>query len=119
MKLETIMRLQARCVDMSDKHAAMRFAWRLVAQDHWSRRDYGPVGRNEMARALKDAHACVRTSHRHAKQRELADKDPRVAALREQRRLLENKSFNVSIRQDQARIDQQINKIIREMENDQ
>ena len=119
MKLETIMRLQARCVDMSDKHAAMRFAWRLVAQDHWSRRDYGPVGRNEMARALKDAHACVRTSRRHAKQRELADKDPRVAALREQRRLLENKSFNVSIRQDQERIDQQINEITRAMETQQ
>ena len=94
----------------------MRLAWLWIAQDHWSRRDYGPVSREELSRALKDAHACVRVARRHERQKAIADKDPRVAALREQRAMLENKSFNVSIRQDQERIDQYINDIIIETE---
>ena len=119
MKLETITRLQSQTMDFSSKGAAMRLAWLWIAQDKWSRRDFGHVRRQDLSRAMKDAHASVRTSRRFAQQKALADKDPRVVALREERAMLENKSFHVSIRQDQERIDQQINKIIREMENDQ
>lgn len=119
MKLDSITRLQGVKFDHMQRGAAMKLAWIWIAQDQWRRRDFGHVSRQDLSRAMKDAHASVRTSRRFAQQEALADKDPRVMALREQRAMLENKSFHVSIRQDQARIDQQINKIIREMENDQ
>lgn len=119
MKFDTITNLQGRGIDMSQRGAAMRLAWLWIAQDHWYRRDYGPVSREELSRALRDAHATVRVARRHERQKAIADKDPRVAALREQRAMLENKSFNVSIREDQQRIDQQINAIIKELEQAQ
>jgi hypothetical protein len=119
MKLDSIERLQSQAIDYMQKGAAMRLAWAWIAQDHWVRRDYGPVTIKELSHALKDAHACVRVARHHEKQKALADKDPRVVALREQRAMLENKSFRTSIREDQRQIDQQINNIIRELETAQ
>jgi len=116
MKLDSITRLQGVNFDHMQRGAAMKLAWIWIAQDHWSRRYYGPVSRKDLSRAMKDAHASVRVSRRFAKQRALADKDPRVVALREQRNMLENKSFHISIRHEQDRIDNEINAIINALE---
>lgn len=116
MKLESIERLQGVRFDHMQRGAAMKLAWIWIAQDHWSRRYFGPVNGQDISRAMRAAHASVRVSRRFAKQKELADKDPRVIALREQRAMLENKSFHISIRHEQDRIDSEINAIINALE---
>lgn len=116
MKLDSITRLQGVNFDHMQRGAAMKLAWIWIAQDHWSRRHYGPVSRQDLSRAMKEAHASIRVSRRFAKQKALADKDPRVIALREQRTMLENKSFHISIEQEQRRIDSEIYAIINSLE---
>lgn len=119
MKLETITRLQAAGFppeQYQERGAAMRLAWRRVANAHWTARDFGAVRRDLFAQYLKEAHAQVKMARQNAAKREAGNKDPRVVALREQRDMLENKSFNVSIRAEQDRINREINAIINAQE---
>jgi len=116
MKIESITRLQGVNFDHMQRGAAMKLAWIWIAQGHWSRRYYGPVSKQDLSRAMKAAHASVRVFRRSVKRRALADKDPRVVALREQRNMLENKSFHISIRHEQDRIDNEIEAIINALE---
>ena len=118
MRFETITRLQGHHepLDFEARGAAMRLAWIWVAQDHWYERNFGQVPRDLFAQHLKKAHAHVKMITRGMTRRRLGDKDPRVIALREQRAMLENKSFNISIRQEQDRIDSEINAIINALE---
>ena len=116
MKIESITRLTSANFDHMQRGAAMKLAWIWIAQDQWRRRDFGPVSRQDLSRAMKTAHASVRAFRRFAQQKGMADKDPRVVALREQRAMLENKSFHISIRHEQDRIDSEINQIINALE---
>ena len=119
MRIETITRLQAAGFppeQYQERGAAMRLAWRRVANAHWTARDFGAVRRDLFAQYLKEAHAQVKMARKNAAKLEAAKKDHRVLALRKQRDMLENKSFSVSIRAEQERIDNEINQIINAVE---
>lgn len=92
--------------------AAMRLAWFWTAQELWRARDFTTDGRRVCASNLKAAWDHVKRHQQSVRRSELAATDIRVRALMIERAQLQNKSFAISIADEQRRIDAKIDAII-------
>jgi hypothetical protein len=92
--------------------AAMKLAWFWTAQELWRERDFTTDGRAVCAAKLKAAWDHVKRHQNYTRRNEAAANDIRVRALMIEREQLQNKSFGVSIADEQRRIDARIDAIV-------
>lgn len=116
MNIESIKKVQSRNFDWHEPGAAMILAWKMLASERWSWRNFSKVTREEFGRHLSAATRTVTQARKHMKREEIAKTDPRIIQLREERDMLANKSFAISIRAEQNRIDVEIGSIINSIE---
>ena len=115
MKYETIIALTSPTrerVDFDAPNAAMRLAWIWTAQELWTRRLYDADHKHMFARHLRTAWTHVKMPRENARKAKLARADQRIRDLNEQRKMLQNKSFMISINAEQSRIDAEIRQIM-------
>lgn len=113
MKYETVIQITSGYdIDFNAPSAAMRLAWKWTAQELWSMRKFGTDHSAIFAKALRMAWVHVKKMREIARRSQAAASHPRIIELKREKELLQNRSFGMSIRQDEDRINAEINSII-------
>lgn len=99
-------------IDFDAPGAAMRLAWKWTAQELWAARKFGTDHRDMFARLLRQAWVHVKMLRENRRRARAAVNDARIADLKQQKVLLQNRPFGMSIQADVARIDAEIAHII-------
>ena len=113
MKYDTVIQItNSYDIDFDAPGAAMRLAWKWTAQELWSARNFDTDHSAIFARFLRTAWAHVKMIRQNRRRARAIENDPRVLRLREEYAMLQNRSFRYSIREEQDRINAEIQSII-------
>lgn len=113
MKYDTVITItNSYAIDFEAPGAAMRLAWKWTAQELWSARKFDTDHSDLFARLLRQAWVHVKMLRENRRRARAAVDNLRINELRQQKALLQNRSFGMSIREDEARIDAEIARII-------
>ena len=116
MKYDTVITItNSYAIDFEAPGAAMRLAWKWTAQELWSARKFGTDHSAIFAKALRTAWMHVKMVRDNRRRARMAEGNERIRQLNEERKMLQNKSFRLSIGIEQDRIDAEIRSIIDSM----
>jgi hypothetical protein len=99
-------------IDFDAPGAAMRLAWKWTAQELWSARQFGTDHSALFARLLRTAWVHVKMTRQNRRRAHAIENDPRILRLREEYAMLQNLSLRMSIREEQERINAEIQSIL-------
>ena len=113
MKYDTVIQItNSYDIDFDAPGAAMRLAWKWTAQELWSARKFDTDHTAIFARLLRTAWVHVKMTRQNRRRARAIENDPRILRLREEYAMLQNRSFRYSIREEQARINAEIQSIL-------
>jgi hypothetical protein len=113
MKYDTVVQIvNGYHFDFEAPNAAMRLAWFWTAQELWGARQFDTDHRDLFGRLLRQAWVHVKMLRNNRRQARAAVDHPRIIELKQQKAMLQNRSFGMSIREDEARIDAEIASIV-------
>lgn len=113
MKYATVITItNGYAIDFEAPGAAMRLAWKWTAQELWAARKFDTDHSGLFARLLRQAWVHVKMLRENQRRARAAADNLRINELRQQKALLQNRSFGMSIREDEARINAEIQSIL-------
>lgn len=113
MKYDTVITItNSYDIDFEAPGAAMRLAWKWTAQELWSARKFDTDHSAIFAKALRTALVHVKKIRSNRRRARAIENDLRVLRLREDYDMLQNRSFRYSIRDEQERINREIQAIL-------
>lgn len=116
MNFDAIDRLQRKDFNFDMPGAAMVLAWKRLADERWSKRDFSKITRREFGEQLVIASKTVSEARLLRKKQKIADTLPRVIELRECLNSLSYAPFGINIGPRQDRILEEIADIVNSIE---
>jgi hypothetical protein len=109
MKYDTVVQItNSYTIDFEAPGAAMRLAWKWTAQELWAARKFDTDHSAIFAKALREAWVHVKKMREQRRRADAVKNNPRIIELQKQKDMLQNRSFAMSIREDEQRINAEI-----------